>query len=585
MARSERRLVFLAILIFTVLTIVMTYPLPFSPGTSIRDYGDSLLNTWILATVGTKLFHLDFKNFFAGNIFYPETKPLLYSELLIPQAILAWPLFKITANPVFAHNLVLLLAIFTSGLGMFFLAFYLTRSFWPSIIAGTIFAFSPFMMAHTVQLQVVSAGGLPLLFLFLHRYFDQQRFVDWLCFGLVYVVQSLANIYYALFLVIFAGLFLLGGALLRKLYRHKRFWAQAAGFMVGAALCLGPLFWGYVHQQKKEGFERTIGAQAKVTSYLATARFNRVYGRFTSRWRQPEGELFPGFGTVLLSFWGMSLLFLKKREGHFLISPSEDPTGFIRAAASSSLSRKQISGEKPPLAGGFPFSRQIIGSYLVLMITAVSLCFGTKGTFWFLYRFIPGYRAIRAVPRFHIFTMFAMAVLAAYGLCFILRKIRVSFWRSFLTAACLGGIILEYLSVPLPTRPILGRYEMPEVYQELSRWPEKKVILELPLPEPGTGIGRVEGPRMYYSLFHGHTLVNGYSGFFSPTYTKIRVRLNRDSLEENIFYWQRLGVNLLIIHGDELRSRDFTGLIKTLSAFSSLRLVGQFGNDFLFRLL
>ncbi len=216
------------------------------------------------------------------------------------------------------------------------------------------------------------------------------------------------------------------------------------------------------------------------------------------------------------------------------------------------------------------------------MMLAMSLSFGTRGAFWVLYHFVPGYRAIRAVPRFHIFTMLALAVLAAYGLSFILGRIRPRLWKTALIEACLGVVLLEFLSIPLPTRPILGRDNMPEIYQELARWPEKKVILELPLPEPGTGIGRVEGPRMYYSLFHGHTLVNGYSGFFSPAYVEVRTRLNRDTLEENILYWKSLGINLLIIHGSELRTDDFSSLIKTLSDSSYLRLAGQFESEFLF---
>ena len=206
----------------------------------------------------------------------------------------------------------------------------------------------------------------------------------------------------------------------------------------------------------------------------------------------------------------------------------------------------------------------------------------SKGPFYFFHRFIPGYRAIRAVTRFHIFTMLALSILAAFGTIQLLDRIKKKNLRALLIFSILVLIILEYISIPLPLRPVSSRQELAGVYQELSRWPEKKVILELPLPERRSGIGRVEGLRMYYSLFHGHRLVNGYSGFFSPVYLQIREKLNQQSLEENLIFWRDLGIDLIIIHCEEIDLEDCPNIIDYLKKSPDLIFRGQFDHDFLF---
>jgi len=534
------------------------------------------------------LARLELKNFFSANIFYPEERPLLYSELLIPQALLAWPIIKISGNPVLAHNLILLLALLTSAMGLFLLARYLSRQFWPSLLAGVIFAFSPFMLAHTFQIQVLSAGGLPLTFLFLHRYFSFGRWADWLAFTLVFIIQSLANIYYALFLIIFSGLFILIGAYTRRTYRQKAFWFHLFVFFCLFMIFLGPIFLAYARQQAKGGFERTIGAEATITSFLVTPRTNWLYGHWSSHFRRPEQELFPGFIPLLLTLIALISASVKI----FVPSVLKKRTDFQPEGGISRMSRilKEDfssvaieSQEEVSSAKKFSSSREkLVFLYFFFLIWGVLLSLGSKGPFYFFHRFVPGYRAIRAVTRFHIFTMLALAILAAFGSIQLLDRIKKQNLRSLLIFSLLVLIILEYISIPLPLRPVSSRQELPAVYQELSRWPEKKVILELPLPERQSGIGRVEGLRMYYSLFHGHRLVNGYSGFFSPVYLQIREKLNQQSLEENLIFWRNLGIDLIIIHCEEIDLEDCPNIIDYLRKSPDLIFRGQFDHDFLF---
>lgn len=554
MNRKKKLYFWLALFVYLGITLLMTYPLPFHAGSRVRDYGDSLLNTWILTTVANKIAHFEWRHFFSANIFYPEKNPLLYSELLIPQALIALPIIKITENPVLAHNLVLLLALLTSAMAMFSLAYYLTSQFFPALFAGVIFAFCPFMIAHLFQIQIISAAGLPLTFLFLHRYFRSGRFIDWLHFTWIYLLQSLANFYYALFMIIFTGTFIFLGAISQKTYRQKKFWGHVGLFIFLFGLILGPIFLAYAQQQAQEGFARTIGAQASLKSYLTTARINWLYGEWSARFRQPEGELFPGVVPL-----GLALLALI-------------PLPFSQ--------RNWLKKDKEAIN-----KNRLILFYAFILLLGILFSLGTKGPFYFWHRFIPGYRAIRAVTRFHVYTMLALAVLASFGLNKLLILIKRGYGLNFLKVFLLALLIIEYLSIPIPLRPIASSQNMPQIYQELKRWPSKKVILELPLPEPGSGIGRIEGPRLYYSLFHGHYLVNGYSGFFSPVYLSLRQRLNQQSLEENLRFWREIGINLIILHCEELGVEDCPYFVDNFKKSDQLIFIGQYGEDFLFSLI
>ena len=164
----------LAVMFFAVVTLVLTYPLILNMGTGVKDLGDPLLNTWILDSNIHKISHLNFKEFFDTNIFYPFKHTLAYSEHLFTQSLIGLPISVFTQNPVFVYNFVLLFSFFTSCLGMYFLARYLTKNSWAAIIAGIIYGFSPFMFGHLSHLQIITAGGIPLAFLFLHKFFKQS---------------------------------------------------------------------------------------------------------------------------------------------------------------------------------------------------------------------------------------------------------------------------------------------------------------------------------------------------------------------------------------------------------------------------
>jgi hypothetical protein len=587
------------VLLLAAVTVAMTFPLVLHMGTSVRDAGDPLLNTWILSWDVRQASRLDLRHFTDANIFFPESRTLMYSEVLLTQAAVAFPVLRLTGNPILAYNVVLLLAIFSSALGMFLLARYLTGNLAGSLAAGLIFAFNPFMFAHLSQVQVLTAGGVPLAFLFLHKFFDRSRFRDLAYFAVCFVLQSLANIYYALYLAVFSALFVGGHAVAGKKWAEPRFWLRllAAAALVGAALA--PVFLQYARVQKEMGFVRNVDIHAELKSSLATSKINRIYGAWSEKFQIAEGELFPGFVAAGLGLAGFLTTRPRRGRSRRTLRPARSASrasialGAYRfttvlAAASLLLFLAVV------LFGGFDVSwgavkfhahsmrnplvflflallaRHAIGRILFaaeqrhpsadgrravfygcILGLAFLFTFGLRGPYLFLYKWIPGFRGIRVASRFHLVVMAALAVLAAFGVRSLMKRMPRR------TAAAAAVVVMlaitaEYLSVPVPLLSYPVKDGIPEVYRWLADLPGDFAVVELPMPDYEQGLEYLECVRMYYSTYHWKRLVNGYSGYFPPRYYEHCRLWTAGPLGTVLDDMKSLGVRYVLLHFGEM---------------------------------
>jgi len=615
------------LLLFVALALVMTYPLITRPATTLRDYGDAMLNAWILAWDVQQISHLNIGHFFDANIFYPYNRTLAYSEHLLTESLAALPIALLTGNPVLAHNLVLLLGFITAGFGMYLLARHLTRRTFPSIVAGLIYAFNPFMFAHTYQVQVLWSGGIPLAFLFLHRYFENDRRRDLLLFALFFILQVLANGYYALFLSFFVGLFVLIMAVQRKKIVKLRFWGDMALAGVLIAAVAGPFLAQYVRLQKEMGFQRDIGLSASPKSFLATSPVNRLYGRATARNVIPEGELFPGAAAFFLAAAGVALGFRWKRTapsppkaerrswtrpGLWIISALMlvDIAALIGILFTGGfdlslgfLGRITVHAVQKPLiilavllaAGAlwrkiwavrlFSWDLRLPWIYPVFLLLSFSFTFGARGPYVILHKYLPGFNGIRVPARFHVIVMFALAVLAAFGTMFLMGKLK---GRMVLLAAAVPILILaEYFSCPLPGVAVSRPDAIPPVYAWLGTFPPGSfAVAEIPFPYNDHKLAPFECPRVFYSAFHFQKLLNGYSGFFPPLYDEVKLRWSRSPALENVADLKTLGVKYMIFHTDLMDPDVVKPLFEVFEARKDeFRFSGKFEDAYVYEIL
>ena len=111
-----RRATTAALLLFVVLSLVLTYPLALHMADAVEDRQDALLNVWITAWDGHQLLN-DPLDLFDANIFHSYPRTLAYSELLLGNGLLALAITAATGNPVLGYNVALLLSFVLSGFG------------------------------------------------------------------------------------------------------------------------------------------------------------------------------------------------------------------------------------------------------------------------------------------------------------------------------------------------------------------------------------------------------------------------------------------------------------------------------------
>jgi len=532
-ARSTARFLALTLALFVVLTAVMTWPQVLRMSDGVHDPGDPLMVTWVLGWVAHQLPRAP-AHLFDANIFYPERNTLAYSETLLVPGLFAAPLHWLGVAPILIYNLVLLSGFAVSGVGVALLVRRLTGNDGAAILSGIIFAFPPYRIDHYAHLQLQQTQFIPLALWAFHRLLDTGRLRDGVLLGLCAACQMLSCVYYGVFLIPYMAV-VCGTMLIAKgeLSRDRLVALVAAGAVVSVALV--PVGRAYLAARKVVGERRTdeiARNSATWRNYLAPPEVNIVYGKVFARFMDPERRLFPGFAAVALALVG---LWPRTREGL---------RGFARA---------------PQFA------------YALGLILAFDVSLGFNGVIYRgLYDYFLPFKALRIPARMGLMVGFSLAILAGYGAARIAGRLRSETTRRAVLTLIGVVMLIEYASTPIelwaaPRRP-------PEVYADLVRDVgdgPTSVIFEFPT-------GMMEDPEyLYYSTFHWQNLVNGYSGFFPPSYVQI-VNAVRDFPDDrSISAIKQRGTRYLVIHGEWLYGARYEELVAALDRRPDMKLVSR----------
>jgi hypothetical protein len=314
-----------ALLIFMILTAVMTYPVVLKMSNHIPgQLEDPLFVTWILGWDIHKI-RTGLSGYWNANIFYPHNLTLAYSDNLTGTAILGLPVMLITDNIIFTYNFLFLLAFVLSGFGAYLLVKHLTGNFPAGIIGGIIFAFGPFHLIQYFHLPIIVAQWIPFAFLYLHKFFEKYRPKHLVLFVLFYVIQCFSSLQNGIFMSVFVLLFLVYYITQNKVKEKKALlpnrptWPSRLTWQIAIALIfvfivLLPFSYPYIKAKRHYGFQRrlsdTKNYSAHIESYLTAHPTNRIYGKLTRRLWQHGGEggiereLFIGLIATFLAFIG-----------------------------------------------------------------------------------------------------------------------------------------------------------------------------------------------------------------------------------------------------------------------------------------
>jgi hypothetical protein len=311
----------IAFLLYAALTIVFTWPLARGLTRDVPgDFGDPLLNAWILAWDAS---HLG-RGLWDANIFAGHQLTLAYSEHLLPQRSPSGPSRHSRTNPILSYNVAFLATFALSGLGMFLFVREITNSRAAAFVAGVAYAFGPYRVTSIPHLQILSSQWMPFALYGFRRYFDSTwgpaeagptgppeggRPVPLVGGAAAWLLQNLSCGYYLLFFSPVLLAYLAWEMTTRSLWTSKRVLLTVGAACVGV-LAVTAAFTAPYLELRALGFsprslEETTRFSAD-THALFTADPNlRLWGPILQAWPKAEGALFPGMVIVALAVVGI----------------------------------------------------------------------------------------------------------------------------------------------------------------------------------------------------------------------------------------------------------------------------------------
>ena len=535
-AGSLRRMAraFVPVLAAASLTVFMTWPLARDIGSVARTgvrggdarFGtnaDGMFSLWNVSWVARTLLD-DPGNLFNANIFHPDKKSLAFSEPNLVAGLIGAPVWKLTGNPYATLNFVILVAFATSWLCTWRLVRHLTGSTEAGAVAGVLFAFCPYVFAHTSHIQLMLTAGIPAAMLALHRLADRPSVTRGVLLGAAMLLQGLACAYYGIFtalLVSYAAVFL---SITRRLWADRRWWfALLSGAAVASAGIL-PVFANF-NGIRAEGFARTLDESAaysaNVTSYLASSAYAHAWLlRAVAAWPPWREVMFPGFLAIALAV-GAVIIVMRRPDAR-----GDRETAFLYGTAG---------------------------------LLACWASFGPAGRLYAVLFELPFFAFLRAPSRFAIVVALALAVVGSIAARSLIGAAGA---RRRWAGAALVGVAVAELATAMPWERAV---RLPLPYQNLAHQPPAP-IAEFPFYSRRP---YMHAQYMLYSTSHWMPMLNGYSDHMPPRFKDDASSLESFPSDRSFETLRDLGVRYVGVHWDRYgpRAREVRQRLSTYKRY------------------
>ena len=463
-----------ALALFTILTLVVTYPLVLHLSSRIVGCCDTWQHYWTIWWIkGVFSSGAALHPFFTDYMYYPNGTNLsfegMYTRLLGSSL---WPILGgvTTYNLLYMSNFVL------SAYAVFLLVTHLTGDRKAAIVSGVIYSFSAVHLQHVTYLNISTIHWFPFLVLCVLKTIDSPTVKKAIACAVLFLLVVLSSGYYAV-----GGSILLVLLFLRHFKRvaTKSFARYLLVFGWTSAVLIAP----FVALQLRESIAgQSFVRMSQFSRYFSTdvlalvtpPRYNPLYDQFVD-------SIYPRFMTPFPE-WESYL--------GFLVIPLA-VIGVIAARHRGALFWLLVLAV---------FTLITMGPYLQVLGKVYE---GIKLPFYFVQN-LPGFESMRSPKQLLTLVMLAMAVLAGYGAHHVFR--RTLGGRAIPTYAALSLIVVGLLfdSWGWPRSFPLSDASVPQFFKDLSKDKGDPVILHIPIPN-------LQNPKpLYYQTVHGKRIVGGY---------------------------------------------------------------------------
>jgi hypothetical protein len=566
---------------FVSLTALMTYPLVFQLAASIPGWpGDNLHNVWLLWWFKRALIDLRVSPFFNPFVYVPEGLEMARAEMTWANTIPALPLTALW-GPVVAHNGMLLLSFILTGFATYLWVWRLTGKHIAGLVAGIIFAFSPYRMAHFPgHLNLMATQWLPFLLYALEELGRTRRLRFAALTGLFFALNAWASWHYLYFSLVAAPLYvLIRFREWRNRVRSPRFWWAAVLCAVVALALIVPAAWPFLKFHSTGEMRHLFSAMefwaANPTDFFIPNLLHPLWGEALRglvpfQWELwVEKSLYLGIVPLLLAL----IPLLKRRDKRAVRALAWVALLSFILALGPTLhwAGKRIHLTIPPgimallyHLGITPYLTPRLDPALLLDMQLNHYIF-IPLPMLLLYLFVPFTTSMRAVGRFGMITMLAVAALAGWGVA-ILRE----YWSGrrmgwIFLALMVGAILFEFLALPYKTTALHPR----PVDLWLAGQPTG-VMVELPVSE---GLHPLKD---YHATVHQQATVFGPTvlTFVPPAVFERRERLDSFPDKESIEALEEYRATYVLVHTD--RFGDWPQRVEKWEAADRLRLIRCF---------
>jgi hypothetical protein len=495
---------------YVLVALVVLCPLSLHPASRLPDDGDALQGSWILWWSAT---HLGSADLFGGNIYYPHPAALAYSEPLLSQAVMAWPLFRLFDNRVLVVNLVTIASLGLSAFAAHLLLRELTGSGAAAAVGAVAYAFSDYSLSNLPRLQLVSLQWMPLALLALHRFFATGRPRHAWAWALFTVLHGLACFYYLSFYAVALVLVLPAYLVASGSWRVPRMVLALVAAGVAGATVLAAVAMPYMRLFHDYGFSGEAKS-ADLLGYFVPPARTFLYRGVVASLPDPFGPRFLGYAAMALGVLGIAAIGSPRFEDRWKI---------VRIAY-------VLLGMAAFLLSGGP----------ELMLDGVRLGSGPFA----LLREIEPFGKLRSASRFTMLVNLAVGLMVAHGTALLLARLS----RPRLSALGLAlAIAAEHWS-PAYTEgvPIPVGTGVPEAYRWLASRPAGEPVAEL--PSQRFRFIRFDALDAYFSTLHRQPTLWGKPSFYPPALEVLRWDLRNFPDALSITLLRAIGVRWALVH-------------------------------------
>ena len=491
------------VFIFSVLTVILTFPviLDFVSEAAGFECYDKCHMMWRFWWADFSFENnLDFQH--SNYIFYPGGTDI-GGNMAYFTTFIGFLLVQFLDYAA-VWNIIWFLGFIFGGYGCYLLANNFNKNYLSSIIAGIIFTFTTYHMAHSiVHIGLSMIVWLPIFVLFLFKLLEKQSKYYSIVGGIIFFLVSLTHLYYSVFITMFSIIFFAVYIFRQKKVSNRTFITNflillAIGLISTSVLFLSsttsselPARPYYEHLKFSTSLENLIlPVPTHTTQILSDDGVRKSFYSFFDKptWDpQIENYVFLGYSVIFLS----ALAIIRYRQKHVWFWL---------------------------LICGI-FVLMSLGPELKIFNESTGIILPDK----LFYDTVPEWDETRAPARFIVMANLALAVLASYAVYGLIKNKFSSFKQQLVLTTIIGFVILfEFSMIPFPS----FSESIPSVYEEIKNDESKFAVLAAPIG--GTGDMRLmSNPEiLYHQIYHEKPI---YGGFES--------RIPLDTLDETQTYF------------------------------------------------